>query len=373
MHAMTPVLERGYTYWDRSILPPDEFEDRTHQMQKAMREDGLGAIVIWSQSYHSNGDLTYLSGWPMGGALVITQEGDPAMFCVGGGREQYFARMQTWLGDLRSFLSGLGKPIQERLVERGVTAGKVGLVGLDQMTVNNHSNLTEALAGYELTDYGSAYRDLRSAKRPRELMAMGNSLQIAEAAVAGGEALFAKGGSNVEALVEAERIARIMGARDFRALANLTERGLRPFEGLPHTRQPSLALWVAVDQHAYWAAAANPSAGAVGTPARLAVDAMIAAATPSATGDSIARAALSVLPTQVAADVLSYGLGSGIGLSRQETPLIEPGNVAHQLTEGVVLALRAYVPAQGNHGASLATATVRVGKHSTTSISVSPH
>jgi Xaa-Pro aminopeptidase len=372
MHAMTPVLERGYTFWDRSILPPDEFEDRTHQMQKALCEDGLGAIVIWSQSYHSNGDLTYLSGWPMGGALVITQVGDPVMFGVGGGREQYFARMQTWLGDMRSYLSGLGKPIQELLLERGVAAGKVGLVGLDQMTVNSHRNLTDALAGYELIDHGNAYHAYRSAKRPRELMAMGNSLRIAEAAVFGGEALFSKGASNIEAMIEAERIARIMGARDFRALANLTERGLRPFDGLPHTRQPSLALWVAVDQHAYWAEAANPAAGALGTPARLAVDAMIAAATLGATGDSIASAALSVLPTEAAADVLSYGLGSGIGLSRQETPLIEPGNVAQQVREGVVLALRAYVPADGTHGASLATAMVRVGKHSTT-LSVSPH
>jgi Xaa-Pro aminopeptidase len=363
MHAMTPVLERGYTFWDRSILPPDEFEDRTHQMQKALREDGLGAIVIWSQSYHSNGDLTYLSGWPMGGALVITQEGDPAMFCVGGGREQYFARMQTWLGDLRSFLSGLGKPIQETLVQRGVTAGKVGLVGLDQMPVNSHRNLTEALAGYELIDYGATYQARRSAKRPRELVAIGNSLRIAEAAVAGGEAVFAKGASNVEALVEAERIARILGARDFRALANLSARGLRPFDGLPHARQSSLALWVAVDQHAYWAEAANAGAGAMGTPARKAVDAMIAAATPGASADSIARAALSVIPAEAAADVLSYGLGSGIGLSRQETPLIEPGNVSQAVSEGLVLSLRAYVPAGGKHGASLATAMVCVGKH----------
>ncbi len=209
MYAMTPVLERGYTFWDRSLLPSDEFEERVRHMQTALSEDGLEAIVVWSQTYHTNGELTYLAGWPMGGALLVTRDGDPAMFCVGGGREQYFQRMQTWLGDLRSFLTGLGKPILEALIERGVTRGKVGLVGLDQMTVNGHRNLTETLSGYELVDYGAAYHARRVAKRPRELLAIGNSLRIAQAAVAAGEAVFAKGASNVAALVEAERVARI--------------------------------------------------------------------------------------------------------------------------------------------------------------------
>jgi len=361
MYAMIPVLERGFTFWDRSLLPSDEFEERVRLMQTALRADGLQALIIWSQTYHTNGDLTYLAGWPMGGALLVTLEGDPAMFCIGGGREQYFQRMQTWLSDLRSFLTGLGQPILQALTERGITTGKIGVVGLDQMTVNSHRNLTEALSGYELVDYGATYHARRIAKRPRELLAIANSLRIAEAAVAAGEAAFAKGASNAEALVEAERIARIEGARDFRALANLTERGLRPFERLDRARQPNLLLWVAVDQHAYWAEAANATAGPPGSPARKAVDAMIAAARPGAAADSIARAALTVIPQEAAAEALSYGLGSGIGLSREESPLIEPGNVSEIFQEGTVLALRANVTLNLK-GASLATAMVRVGK-----------
>src|ERR1700744_4205814 len=110
----------------------------------------------------------------MGGALLVTRDGDPAMFCIGGGREQYFQRMQTWLGDLRSFLTGLGKPILEALTERGITHGKIGLVGMDQMTVNSHRNVTEALSGYELVDYGATYQARRATKRPREVLAIRN-------------------------------------------------------------------------------------------------------------------------------------------------------------------------------------------------------
>jgi Xaa-Pro aminopeptidase len=336
-------------------------------MQNALREDGLEAIVVWSQTYHTNADLTYLAGWPMGGALLVTRDGDPAMFCVGGGREQYFQRMQTWLGDLRSFLTGLGKPILEALTERGVTRGRIGLVGVDQMTVNSHRDVTAALSGYELVDYEDAYQARRAMKRPREVLAVRNSLRIARAAVAAGEAAFAKGASNVAAMVEAERVARIEGARDFRALANLSERGLRPFDGLDHARQSSLILWVAVDQHAYWAEAANPSAGAAGSPARKAVDAMIAAARAGAGADGVAKAALAVIPREAAADALSYGLGSGIGVAREETPLITPGNTAEALPEGVILALHAHVTV-GPNGASLATAMVRVGKNGATQL-----
>src|SRR4051794_30433295 len=117
---MTPVLMRGYTFWDRALLPPDEFEERCRSMQAAMKQAGLDAIIVWSAPYHPNGDLAYLSGWPMGGALMLLREGEPVMFSPGGGRELYFNKMQTWVSEISSIPGVLGATIAKSLNAKGV-------------------------------------------------------------------------------------------------------------------------------------------------------------------------------------------------------------------------------------------------------------
>lgn len=353
MIAMIPVLERGYTWWDRSLFPRDEFEERTRTVQKAMAKADLDALVVWSQGYHTSGELAFLSGWPMGGAVLLMREGEPTMFSPGGGREQYFARMQTWVEDMRSTPGSLGAAIAKVLAERGMHSGNIGIVGYDQMSVRAYDDAKDQLAAYDLVDFGDAYRALRSPKRARETLAIQNSLAIATKAVAAGVEAFAAGASNAEALVEAERVARIERARDFRGLANITGKGLRPFERVSKERHEPLLLWIAIDQHGYWAEAAN---GAPGTAAAKAVDAMVAAAKAGATANAVARAALTLLPEATHAQALSYGLGSGLGLSLDEAPVIMPGNDA-PLAEGTILSLRIY------DGDRLASAIVRVGRN----------
>jgi Xaa-Pro aminopeptidase len=355
MIAMTSVLERGYTYWDRALLPRDEFEERTRAAQRSMEAADLVAIVVWSQSYHTNGDLAFLSGAPLGGVLLLTREGEPALFSADGGREQYFQRMQTWIEDMRSTTAGIGKIIAETLKGRGLTNGKVGVVGFDLMSAAALQEFSQALANFELTDYEGQYRALRTPKRPREVLAIKRSLEIARKAVQAGERAFAANGTNAEALIEAERIARVEGARDFRGLANLRGKQLRPFERLSADRNAPLILWVAVDHHGYWADAA--SQGAVRSPADAAVDAMVAMCRPGAPVGALAEAGLSELPAEARAGALSYGFGSGCGLSLDEWPVIEPGSSA-TLAEGSIIALRAYC--MDGKSASLRTALIHI-------------
>ncbi|WP_404710884.1 M24 family metallopeptidase [Sphingomonas sp. MMS24-J13] len=361
MIAMTPVLERGYTWWDRSLFPRDEFEERTRMVQKAMAEAGLDALVIWSQSYHTTGQLAYLSGWPMGGAVLVRREGEPTMFSPGGGREQYFARMQTWVEDMRSVPGRLGAVIAKTLAEDGVPGGRLGIVGYDQMSVGAYAEVVESLSGYDRVDFAETYAAVLAPKRPREVLAVRNSLTIAAHAVEAGVAAWEAGASNAEALVEAERIARIERARDFRGLVNSKGTELRPFERVSEARHDQLLLWIAIDQHGYWAESAN---GVAGTAATKAVDAMVATARVGATAGAVAEAALAVLPEAARDSALSYGLGAGVGLSLDEAPVIEPGNDA-LLVEGSLLSLKTYAKGAS---ASIATATVKVGAEGATRI-----
>jgi len=361
MDAMITVLERGFTWWDRSVFPRDEFEERTRAVQAAMRGAGLDALVIWSQSYHTNGDLAFLSGWPMGGALLVTGDGEPAMFSPGGGREQYFARMQTWVEDMRSTPAGLGGIIAQTLDEKGIMAGRVGIVGYDQMSAGALNDLKEKLSGYELVDFGTAYSAFRAPKRARELLAIRNSLTIARKAVEAGQAIYDAGGSNTDALVEAERVARLEGMRDFRGLANIAGSQLRPFERLGGARQPSLLLWVGIDCHGYWAHASNAAAGRPDSAAGRALAAMISAISHGVAAGDVAKAGLDALPEELRDNALSYGLGAAAGLSLNEAPAITPGN-DEKLEEGQVLAL--HCCASGGDEPSLASAMVLVGQDS---------
>jgi Xaa-Pro aminopeptidase len=356
MIAMTPVLSRGFTFWDRAIFPRDEFEERTRFIQRHLKSDKLAGVILWSQGYHTNGDLAFLSGNPTGGALVVTEEGEPSLIVSGGGREQYFLRMQTWIEDMHSTGGGLGKSIAESLKSRGVLGGTLGVVGFDLMSSGTKAELAGSLAGFSLIDYEPQFREYRTAKRPREVLAVRTSLDIARKAVSVGEQVFANGGTNAQALVESERIARRMGARDFRALANLEGTQLRPFERITGTRLTPLILWVAVDHHGYWAEAVNDSA--CRATANRAVNAMVAAARPGTEAGAVARAGLAELPASAQPGALSYGLGAGCGLSLEESPIIEPDSKV-KLVEGALLTLRTCVMEQPQP--SLCTAVVQVG------------
>jgi Xaa-Pro aminopeptidase len=352
--SMIPVLERGYTFWDRSMLPSDEFEERTRTAQAMMAQEDLDALLVWSQSYHSNGDLAWLSGWPMAGGLVVRRDGEPTMFSPGGGRELYFQRMQTWLNDIRSVPGSVGKGIAALMSENGVSHGRIGVIGRHLMSKGGLRDLDEHLGGYTLVEAGDAYSAMRAAKRPREILAARAALVIAEAAVQAGQDAYDGGASNAEAMVAAERVARLHGARDWRCLANLTGRGLRPFERLGSERQERLRLWVAVDQSGYWAHSSTPGAAA-GT-ANRALDAMIACAGAGARGGDVAEAGLAVLGAEDKEAALSYGLGSGIGLDLEEAPAIVPGSAA-VLVKGGLLALRVVT----SGALDLATAMVEIG------------
>ena len=359
MLHMTPVLMRGYTFWDRALLPTDEFEERVRSVQAAMAKAGLDGLIVWSAGYHPNGDLAYLAGWPMGGALLLRREGEPTMFSPGGGRELYFQKMQTWVTEISSTGGVLGSIIAKALNAKGVPDGsKIGLVGTQVLTSEGYVSAMRELGAFELVNFDDEYHAITDRKRPREVMTVGRALRIAQAAVAAGEAAHKAGASNARALVEAERSARVDRARDFRGLANIGGGDMRPYEGPSSEHSEPLLLWVGIDHHGYWADAVNPSAGPPGSPAANAVEAMIKAAKAGAAAGDVAKAGLAALPASAAETALSYGLGSGIGLKLDEGPLIRPDG-KETLTEGMLLTLRTFADVDGK--TSLASAIVQIG------------
>jgi creatinase/prolidase-like protein len=364
--SMEPVLKRGYSSWDRAVLPDDEFALRVDGVRRALREAKLGALVVVNYSLLGvmvdYADMAYLSGLQSGGALVVPLDGDPAFVSFGGGRELAFMRALTWL----PIVPGAGKAfelLQSELKARGVAGGKIGIAGVAGIAPNVAARIRDALAGFELVPFDAQLRALRAVKRPRELLAMRIAHGIVEAAVGAGAAAFAAGGDNRTAMLEAERAARALRARDVRVLASMGGPELRPWEGRLDGRHAPLRLWVAAQYQGYWAEAAvtapAPRDGAAGR----AVRAMQAAVRGGAAAGDVAAAGVAALPPAAVESALSYGLGGTIGLAHSEGVVIAPRS-QDRLPAGSVVVLRAHVGEEPH--ASLASAMVVVGEQSGT-------
>ena len=345
MISMEPVLKRGYSSWDRAVLPDDEFALRVDGVRRALREAKLGALVVVNYSLLGvmvdYADMAYLSGLQSGGALVVPLEGDPAFVSFGGGRELAFMRALTWL----PILPGAGKAfelLKKELEARGVPGGRIGIVGIAGIAPNVAARIRDALAGFELVPFDVQLRALRAVKRPRELLAMQIARGIVDAAVGAGAAAFDAGGDNRAAMLQAERAARALRARDVRVLASMGGPELRPWEGRLDGRHAPLRLWVAAQYQGYWAEAAVTAPAPRDDAAGRAVRAMQAAVRDGTVADDVAEAGVAALPPAAVDSALAYGLGGTIGLGHSEGVAIAPRS-RDRLVAGSVVALRAHV------------------------------
>ena len=70
MISMEPVLKRGYSSWDRDVLPEDEYALRVEAVRAKLREQGLAALVVVNYSLLGvmvdYADMAYLSGLQSG-------------------------------------------------------------------------------------------------------------------------------------------------------------------------------------------------------------------------------------------------------------------------------------------------------------------
>jgi len=329
--SMEPVLKRGYTAWDQDVLPADEFAERIANARLEMRTAGLDALVVVNYSLlgamFEYADIAYLGGLQSGGVLVVLHDEDPTLISFGGGRELFFMREQTWTSNV---IPGRGRTFEaarELLGERDIVAGAIGTIGIGGMPRSAAERFNAAFEGYTLSSFDSNLAEIRTRKRPRELMAIGIAKGIVDDAASAAAKVFADGGDNTAAMLEAERHARFHKARDVRVLVNMTPSELRPFEGRLEGRHAPLALWVAAQYHGYWAETAIMSSSQPSIAAAC-VDAMAAALRAGETAGAVADAGLAALPSSSVDSALQYGLGSTIGLARDEGVQIKPGSNA---------------------------------------------
>jgi hypothetical protein len=329
-----------------------------------MKEAGLNSVIVFGNQYNDP-DLAYLIGGKVEGAVVITEHGDPVVLSISGGREEYIQKMSIWADNLRCVGPRLGVSIVDVLKSQQIATGRVGTVNMGELSAALHDNVTEGMEAFDLESFDTAFRKARAVPRSREVLAVQVALDIAQKAAAAGAKIYAGGGSNAEAFVEAERVARLEKALDIRVMANIGADELRPFEGVAGDRREPLLLWVATRYQGYWGEAVAAEGKGATDDAGKAVAAMIAAAKAGTPVKDIAQAAIGKLPKEAAEAALVYGFGGGIGLAFEDQPKITADS-GETLADGALMLFHVLSCAPG--ASSMASAIVQIGKDGATQL-----
>lgn len=255
--TMEPVVRVGRAAWDQRLLPRDEFAARLRAALDAARLAGLDALVVFGHAARSE-CLTYLTNFVPSarwGTLVAVPGREPALLAgLGGQREEPYQRTVTWVRDLvHAPLSGA--TLQQVLADRGVTSGRLGVVGLRQlMPADRVADIEAGLASWDLVPLDAALAALWRVTGPRERAVLADATAILEQARQQAVREFSAGRSVTRAAAAADRLARLHGCRDVRILIGAADGSLRPYQGVRADGESGvLVAYLAAEWLGYWA------------------------------------------------------------------------------------------------------------------------
>ncbi len=365
MQTMHPVTIFGSYMLDQDHIPPDEFEVRVRGAQAAMAARGWAGMIVHGDPVE-NAFITYLTNYaPRNRAALalIPAAGDPCLLVTSGPRDIKREAAIAWMDDVR-MIGKLDATLGTWFGEAGIAGGTIGLVNGGGMRPPSHAALGKACAALGLTmaDADGAVRDILHAKRPREMVVVRRAADILATTIqAMGEA-WKSGATATGAALAAEGAAFANQAQDARTLFSLDGgRTLSPFERPLPDRPDRLAAYAAVRYQAYWAEGLitlSRRRNKVQKAAHGALDRLIGAARPGATGADLALAA--GLPGPFKPHPITGGsLGNGIGLSLSEAPDLAPGNIDAMIEDGIY-SLRVGL-SEGRRNHALISAMVALG------------
>ena len=365
MRTLHPSLLIGNYDWDPGRLPLAEFQERLAVVCARLGARGLTGLIVHGDAL-DNGALAYLTGFTPkhGSAFAFVGAGGEVWILAPGGAAMIeAAKRLTWVDDVVAG-NRLAERVEAWLAGMDAPRPRLGKVAGARAPAGAMHPIAARLAGRaDLVEAADTVFPLMARKRPIEVARIGDAAAILTAAIAAVEAAYRDRSGNVAAIQAGEREARRLGVADVRTLFSLDGGAvLQPFEGLDDTRTDPLVAYIAVRAAGYWAGGfvtlGEPPSRAREA-ADAALDAMIEAARPGAAGRDLAAAmrpaAIGLTPHPMVRDEL----GSGLGLSLEEPPMLRPDG-ADALQAGGVYALQTGF-ADEAAGNALVSALIAVG------------
>jgi Xaa-Pro dipeptidase len=161
-----------------------EYESRNTSLRQRMKEEGLDALVVFSDEYRS-GNGTYLTGYK---PINVVEESPQVVILVGdnppvtllGRLNLYAARDVIWTKDVRpfhladEFIPEIVKPLKGK-------KSKIGLIGDNLLPMHLFSMFRDALPDASFTSVDHILIGLRQIKTVAEVMLMEQAADINDA------------------------------------------------------------------------------------------------------------------------------------------------------------------------------------------------
>ncbi len=361
MRMLETTLLTGPYDWDESLIPRAEFEIRIAAVRAVLRNHGLDGLLVGGTS-PEHGALGYLTGFvpKLGPALAfVPVEGELRLAFSGGGAMLPSARRLTFVTDIQASRDP-EQDVAAWLREAGGT--RFGLWGNNAIPNELRCALDRA-APSPIVSLEAELDALRRRKSRRELTLMRRACNILSVTLGGLRAATTNGSGVRSAALAAERIAYANGAQDVRMLVSIRNGGTpQPLVGTDDPCVDPLLACVAVRFAGYWAeglvtVTANPTS--TFTTAESILAAILHKVRPGVTGSELNAAAQHAMAGLKLHPFIATNFGNGIGLAREEAPLLGEMN-SSVLQEGDVCTIRAGTQASAADSA-IVSAMFQVG------------
>lgn len=192
-----------------------ELMERTARLRRKMKDQGLDALVIYSDEYRS-GHTTYLTGYK---PINVIEESPQIVFLVEelppvvlvGRLNRYAARDVIWIDDVRP-VHLAAKHLPDIFATMAGRACRVGLVGDNLLPIAFHEILRGAVPRAEFVSVDSLLVDMRQIKSQAEIALMRRAAEINDQVLRQVLERCHVGQTEIEVAGEAEYAGRQLGA-----------------------------------------------------------------------------------------------------------------------------------------------------------------
>jgi Xaa-Pro aminopeptidase len=354
METMQPVLKNGRNVWDQINMPTTEFHERIRRIKKGMKKEGIDILLLYGNGFNEYGNPCYLSNFIIRmaarGALVVVPKRDEiTLIFEGPSRGVQFSKSTTWVEEVRA-CGDVSKECIKYLKEKNFIPSTVGFVGLRHFMPNYQLQfLVGSLDQCKIVDADHLLKDMRMLKSQRECDEIRRSSNILTHVF---DFISNTPFPNMnERMLEAMvyREARLEGGEDIRMLIAKPMEikwALRPPEDIQISPGNSLIIYLAVEFERYWSeeirtflAKGFSLADVKSESVRLLYQRITDGMRPGAKLSQLYKETIREIQKSNVDYIPDYGLGQGIGLSLQESPVITKEDPS-LLKEGMCLTLR---------------------------------
>jgi Xaa-Pro aminopeptidase len=186
-----------------------------------MRTRNLHALIIYTfprKFPSTSAYIRYVSNWSgdrdrAPSLVVLPTEGDAELVISSEGQLP-LARDGSWIKDISVKKSGFANEARDALNRLGIKNGNLGVVGFDEMTMDEYRSFEETLVHHRVVRGEDVIDEVRLIKSPKEIDLMRKAAEVCDEAFRRFEQVAKPGLKEFEAVAEMEHVAALRGAEE---------------------------------------------------------------------------------------------------------------------------------------------------------------